>query len=416
MLETIGQRIRQLRKQQKLTLEALAGKELSKGMLSLIENGKAQPSIESLTYIAKRLGVKNSELMEELNQTKRTLLLEKVEKLAGIDLLHQTNEYEQIIAKVEPIADQLTLSYESARLLDLYCRAIFYVNNEGWEDSYTRARNMYDQLYLYNKSASIALFRGMIHFTNHHYEDSLAIILEEHELIQIQSIQLDAMTKLDYLYNEAILFSAVGNFDKAHLKTMEALNFSKDQRIFYRIDDLYRLACFQAIIHQDEELRHYYLRKIRQYGVFAEHPKTLAIAELLEAHYFNSFKHGYQKAIEHIEQFLVLSKKSDIGTPNLDDMNHYSLEKGKALFGLGEFSEALALLEVYKVPANFHHPYDLSMAYEVFAYRALCYDSIGKLDMALIEAQKGVELVSPLPDSPYKTFIQQTLLKIQKKR
>ena len=66
-IETLGERIRKLRKQQKLTLEALAGNELTKGMLSLIENNKANPSMESLTYIAKRLGVEVSELLEEVS-------------------------------------------------------------------------------------------------------------------------------------------------------------------------------------------------------------------------------------------------------------------------------------------------------------------------------------------------------------
>ena len=60
-------RIRALRKQQEFTLDALAGTELTKGMLSLIENNKANPSMESLNYIAGRLGVDVSELLEEVS-------------------------------------------------------------------------------------------------------------------------------------------------------------------------------------------------------------------------------------------------------------------------------------------------------------------------------------------------------------
>ena len=37
----LGERIRTLRKQRKMTLEALAGERLTKGMLSQIENNKA---------------------------------------------------------------------------------------------------------------------------------------------------------------------------------------------------------------------------------------------------------------------------------------------------------------------------------------------------------------------------------------
>jgi len=63
----LGDRIRKIRKQKKLTLEALAGTELTKGMLSLIENNKAKPSMESLVYIAERLGVEVTDLLEEVS-------------------------------------------------------------------------------------------------------------------------------------------------------------------------------------------------------------------------------------------------------------------------------------------------------------------------------------------------------------
>ncbi len=80
-IETLGERIRKLRKQQKLTLEALAGNELTKGMLSLIENNKANPSMESLSYIAERLGVEVSELLEEVSTQELREVLEQAEKL-----------------------------------------------------------------------------------------------------------------------------------------------------------------------------------------------------------------------------------------------------------------------------------------------------------------------------------------------
>ena len=65
-MASLGERIRKLRKEKGLTLQALAGAELSKGMLSLIENNKANPSMESLAYIAERLGVDRNELLEEV--------------------------------------------------------------------------------------------------------------------------------------------------------------------------------------------------------------------------------------------------------------------------------------------------------------------------------------------------------------
>lgn len=78
-MNSLGTRIRNLRKERKLTLEALAGDRLTKGMLSQIENDKAKPSMESLDYIAERLGVKASELLEEIAPSTIRHLLEQVE-------------------------------------------------------------------------------------------------------------------------------------------------------------------------------------------------------------------------------------------------------------------------------------------------------------------------------------------------
>ncbi|WP_075619271.1 helix-turn-helix domain-containing protein [Paenisporosarcina indica] len=412
-MENIGLRIRQLRKEQKLTLEALAGKKLTKGMLSLIENGKAQPSMESLSYIAQQLGVETTELMEEVSQSEKRSVLEEVEKLYKVEFSNLTDEHSKIVQLIEPLLDKLTISYESARLLEIYSRCAYNLNRDNWEISFAQAQSMYDQLHLYNQSASLTLFKGLIRFNRHEYQESLDFILHEHEEMKRKSIQLDAMTTLDYLYIESILYSAVGNYDLARFKMNEAISYSKEKKLFYRIDDLYRFACFQAIINGDEGDRRYYLHKVRQYGEFAEDKNSAAIAELLEAHYYNSYALDYKNALIYIERFHELVKELDKENPKNEDNNHYRLEKGKALLGLGFINEATELLEAYIVPVYLHHPYDLSMAYEVHSYRALCYSQLGDMDQALEEAQLGVDLITPMPDTPYKKFINQTLAQIQ---
>jgi len=412
-LETIGLRIRQLRKEQKLTLEAVAGKKLTKGMLSLIENGKAQPSMESLSYIAQQLGVETTELMEEISQSEIRSVLEKAEKLFKVDFSELSDEHTQIFDLIHPIVDKLTISYESARLLDIYCRCGYYTKQDDWELYYQQAMIMYEQMHLFNQSASLALFKGMVQFTDHHYEEALAIILQEHARFDYP---LDAVTTLDYLYIESILFSAIGNYEKAWIKMQEALTYSKEERIFYRVDDLYRLACFQAMINGAEEDRVYYLHKTRQYGEFAENKYSVAVANLLEAHFYNSYAHDYNKAMIYIELFLEQVKGLKSDQASEESNSHYLLEKGKALYGKGQIKEALSTFSHYAVPDYIHHPYDLSMAYEVHSYRALCYSQLGNMDKALEEAQIGIDLITPMPETPYKTFINQTLAHIQKKQ
>lgn len=410
-MDTIGLRIRQLRKEQKLTLEALAGNKLTKGMLSLIENGKAQPSMESLSYIAQQLGVESSELMEDVSPTEKRTVLEKAEKLSKVEFSDLTDEHEQIVELIKPMVSKLTLSYESARLLDIFSRSAHRLKHDDWEIHYNRAMKMYEQLHLYNQSASLALFKGMIQFTAHNYEEALAIILQEHARFDAP---LDAMTTIEYLYCESLLFSAIGNYEQAQIKMQAAINFSKEERVFYRIDDLYHLACFQGMINNNEEERTYYLRKVRQYGEFAENKYSAALADFFEAHFYNSYEHDYNKAIFHIERYIEISKEIRPDKDNSEDNNHYLLEKGKALYGLGQFKEALPMLTKYEVPTYLHHPYDLSMACEGHSYRALCFAQLGDKDKALQEAKIGYDLIIQLPDTPYKKFIIQTYIDLKK--
>lgn len=63
-LATIGLRIRELRQSRKLTLQELADVSgLSASMLSLVERGRASPSIGSLIVVASALGVTMSDLL-----------------------------------------------------------------------------------------------------------------------------------------------------------------------------------------------------------------------------------------------------------------------------------------------------------------------------------------------------------------
>ncbi len=62
----LGTRVRKLRLQQHMTLESLANEcELTRSMLSKIENGRASPSIAAVTRIAASLGVGVSVLLGE---------------------------------------------------------------------------------------------------------------------------------------------------------------------------------------------------------------------------------------------------------------------------------------------------------------------------------------------------------------
>lgn len=404
-MATLGERIKQLRKEQGLTLQALAGDELSKGMLSLIENNKANPSMESLSYIAERLGIERNELLEEIPTAELRSLLDTVEEkrkhVSGTDE-EMLAAYQNIAEQIHPYVEKLSFRYESARLLEIYSRCSYHTKRFDWEAAFDRAQAIYEQLHLINHIADLHMFRALMKFNEHQYSEALSMLQASRKTIEEQSGSLDPLKKLDFDYYESILYSATGDKENARRLMEEAIAYSKDQQIFYQINALYRLAGFEALLSGDMERKDYYIGKLRLFAEFSEDEEIEGFANTIEIHYFNSFSHEYEKADFLLEKTWKDSPKRE----------YYYLEKGKALYGMEKYVEALDCFKQHHMNRFMHHPYDLSMHYEKEAYMALIYEQLGDHEQAKAYAQKAKQLIEPMPDLPYKQFIMETYRKI----
>ncbi|MGH2318799.1 helix-turn-helix domain-containing protein [Planococcus sp. SE5232] len=398
-MATLGERIRNLRKQKGLTLQALAGDQLTKGMLSLIENNKANPSMESLSYIADRLEVDRNELLEDVPANELRNLLEEVEQLYTRELISDEliAKYKEIAGKIKPYLEKLPFRYESARLLDIYSRCSYHSKQNDWQDPLAKAEEIYDSLHMINQSADLHIFRAMMAFTEHRYKEALSMIQASRSLFEERAGVLDPLKKLDFDYYESILYSAVGDGENSKRLMEKAITFSKEQQLFYRIDALYRLAGFQAVLNGDIENKDHYIAKLRLFADFTDDEEIGAFADAIEIHYLNSFAHDYEKANALIDQNLEKHQE--------DKIFLFALEKGKALYGLGQLKEALGWLKKHTLWEFLHHPYDLSLHYEKDAYLALIYLELGKKELAVKHATLAKDLIEPMPDLPHKLFI-----------
>lgn len=398
-MASLGERIKKLRKERGLTLQALAGDELSKGMLSLIENNKANPSMESLAYIADRLAIDQNELLEEFSTTEIRKLLREAEELYKVEIMSKEliKEYKNIVAKIKPYKDKLPFRYESARLLEIYSRCSYHAKIDGWESSLKKAEEIYEGLQMINQSAEIHIFRAMTSFTEHRYSEALTMIQESRKVFEERARILDPLKKLDFDYYESILYSAIGDGENAIRIMQNAIDYSKEQQIFYRVDSLYRLAGFQAVLDQDVERKNYYCEKLRLFANFLDDEEMEAFSDAIEIHYLNTVAHEFEKANEIIDH--NLAKHEEITT------FLFTLEKGKALYGMGRFEEALVWLKKHEMWEFLHHPYDLSLHYEKDAYLALVYEKLGDHQSAVEHAEIAKVNIEPMPDLPYKKFI-----------
>ena len=402
----LGERIRKLRKEKKMTLEALAGEELTKGMLSLIENNKANPSIESLTYIAQQLSVEVTDLLEEVSSQELREVLEKAEKMFNQDAEEVNDNYKQLIALIEPYVSSLTNGYESARLLDIYSRSLYCEKKDGWRELLDKAAQIYDQMNLTSRRASLGIFRSTEKFFSHDYTESLNIHLSERSNIEANHAYIDPMTRLSLDYHEAAFYFAVGDTASATRVMNEAINFSKENRIFYLIDDLYRLAAGYAMISKNIKERDYYARKLKQYEEFADDINSKWFVDLINIEALLTEHHEYAKAIDLIDSALANEKNPG------DFQPYFLLEKGRALYGLNHFSEALHCFREISIPSYIHHPFDLSIFYIADVFIALCHLEQTNLEGAIQSAEIVMRNFEPLPNTSFKEFCKSTYQKI----
>ncbi|MCA1318510.1 helix-turn-helix domain-containing protein [Bacillus tianshenii] len=402
----LGERIRKLRKQKKLTLEALAGTGLTKGMLSLIENNKANPSMESLTHIAGQLGVELAELLGEVSSEELRSVLEKAEKIHNTPLAVLPDKSMQLIELIAPFIDKLTQGFESARLMEIYSYALQREKKPDWQKYLKRAADIFDMMNISSNRTAIGIFLSNISFHEHNYRKALEIFLIERKKIETNHAYIEPMARLDLDYHEAILLFAVGEYEAAVEAMEKALAFSKEKRIFYLIDDLYRLAAAHAWMDRNKRKMDYYLKKLKQYGEFADDSISIYFYRLFQIIELISEKKEYSKALDKAESFLSDPERMK------DYDTWFNLEKAKSLYYLGRYDEALQTIE--KVGSiNNHHPIDLTNHYIKDTFKALILAELGRHEEAITAAETAVENLAPMPDSQLKRFSLEALVKIR---
>ena len=112
----LGQKIKQLRKQKKMTQAELVGTKITRNMLSSIENGTAFPSLETLDFIAERLDTTVAHL---LSDDSYDLTFQKKEKIDSIYRAYIGKNYTaciRIILSLPELDDELSYLLASAYL------------------------------------------------------------------------------------------------------------------------------------------------------------------------------------------------------------------------------------------------------------------------------------------------------------
>lgn len=415
-MSDLGSRIKKLRKEKKMTLAELAGDRLTKGMLSLIENGKAKPSMDSLHYIAEQLNVDISTLVND-NQIEeiRELLLNVEEQYYNIKDPYNKKEIEMIehiLKKINVFQEQLTgNNYEEIRLLDLKLRLIALINPDELQvEEMYRVIHLYEKIHAYSRLVNCYLFLASVAFNKNDYIKALHYLQRAESRIEPYVHLVDHLSKLDMHYLLTVLYAAVDDVLNTEKHLAIALDIAQKHKIYYRLDDFYRFMLVQSIGRHDLEKSNYYITKLKQHAEFTEEPVSQFTYICCEAFYSNIIEKDYKKTIE-------IAKKAREFVPDGTGIFIYLLEyivaeETYALWGLGLYNEALQCSKDFKISKAVHHPYDLTTMYKCFAVRGLCHLELGDREAAKQEILYAANGVKNYPNTIDKRFIDEAYKKI----
>lgn len=401
-MATLGEKIKALRKE-KLTQTELAGSELTKSMLSQIENGKATPSMKTLQYIAEKLECEPSFLLEE-DEGKIVELIQKMEPLI------KANGDEVYKTLLPIVQTDLPPTLNTARLYKQFITGAAIMNDYNIAYYVETAVSIFEKYTLYRESTETKLLFYYMLFKRKKYKECLQLIATIRDEYKAKNLEMDLITHIQLYLKEAIILLAYGNYEKCEKVILDALAFSKKHQVYYKTDEFYRILSYQKIIVADKERYLYYIKKSEQFAIFTEDTLSAANVDILKAYYYNTVTNEYTIALEHLEQFREKLKND----PIFQDDGLYYLEKGKSLYGLKRYKEALETLKHATIPDYMNHPLDQSWVLTAGSYRALCYIELQDKKSALTEAKEAVQAIDSYPDSIFTSFIKETLQIIQK--
>ena len=412
-MQDLGSRIRQLRKERKLTLVQLAGDRLTKGMLSLIENGKAQPSMESLHYIAQQLQVDVSSLLGNDVESFKELMLE-VEELRNFLMTedpHTKTNAQNIIDKVTPVLHKLQNNrYEHIRIKEIYLSALFIITEQLDTQAYYEIMDCYEDIHAYSRLLNCYNFLCWYAYEKKQFHEALEFLQQAEERIEPYWIMIDDISRISLFYNLMFMYYAVSDGENGLLYKEKVLEIANKKKIYYQMDNFYRLLFGQAISDDQFEESAKYFEKLHLITQFAQEDEMIFFYFFCRAHYLNTIEKNYEQAIHFLKED-VYTRQGEF-TELMEDI--YKTEESIALYHLEKYEEALAVCENVKIPKFFKHPIDLNIFYRFVAYRALMYQEIGDHESAkrdILYAANGVE---SYPANFYTNFIRETYNQIMK--
>lgn len=283
----IGERIKALRKQKKMTQTQLAEGIVTKSMLSMIENGKAEASMRSLRELASRLDVSMQQLLTDPKETELQTLVEQLEYEEMTLISRSDQEIRQMLSSY--LKEEMNSVWQGKAYM-LYGDTYFQEEeNEKVLAYYDRAIEIFEKLGESEELAMGRISQAYYLLMWHRYEESIERI-DTIELLDAKYMKTKTRTE----YAMLVVFKNLlcdEDLEGSIRQLEDTLEYMKRTRIYYRADDVYRTISICALYLNDETKIRESLQKAKQYIQFTEDRVAEIKVALSEALYAMEFQH-----------------------------------------------------------------------------------------------------------------------------
>lgn len=401
MDSTIGKKIKQLRKELKMTQSELAEPEMTKGMLSHIENGHANPSMKNLQYIAHKLNKPLSYFFQDSTLNKENVIEENqlpideiLNRLKIIDDLFNKKEFELAKKKIRQVLEVYDFHKNSKLYADIVYRlGSCCIKLNEFKDGETFIHTcceIYENNMLYVNATRAYMRLIEEPLKKYEYNKCVKVLDKVYEIYE-KSSSKDIFLEIQILLMQPAVYFAKGDFEKTIEVCEKAISMSNENNIYYLLDDAYRIMGITYLFKDDYTKFTENMKKSEKYLEFTENKFNLIKIYHNYAKYENMINNP-SEALKYLSLFENITEEKTF---------YYYLEHGKAEYLLGNYDKALQDLCKISSDVKIIHLYDCIYILTAKIYKGLVYGKLKNFDKAIKELEDAIKQIEAYTNIEY---------------
>lgn len=408
---TVGEKIKSLRKELNMTQTDLAGEELTKSMLSQIENNLSNPSLKTLKNIAERLNRPITYFLEESPDQRNY----------GLDAAAVSEQLEELVQRINEFIEGGCLSEaknETESLLtgslqsniskacaDVILKLGIALSKENNLEEAQKYINSAIQIYIKGafllEGAKAYVELAKIYYLKLDYSECLTISDKVLELYN-KSISKDPLFEIELYYNKIIVLFALGDLKLTAEVIQAALALSEKSAVYYKTDDIYRLNAVFHFLMNDKGAYEQNIEKALQFAELTNDSDCLARIYALKG----------MAAVENgnAEEALIYAEKNKQYFGR--EIYLYHFIKARALFILENYELSYKSIKKVDYPVYETHKYDYLNMWSAKIYEGLILNKLGRDSDAVDAVKAGIVKMTVVGDSKFLVFANKCISEI----